>query len=317
MNLSELHVLFNSNYLQDLSVLASINEMKVKLILITGIVSVSFAASFIRLAEAPPAVVASLRLIFASIILLPALPYSAALRDEIRSLSSSDILFMLLSSFFLAMHFIAWITSLYFTSITSSVVLVTMSPVFITLYSVLVFREKMNLRFWLGMLTALAGCLILGGGDMRAGEWNSRGDMLALAGAVAVAGYFLIGSRLREKVSLLAYIIPVYTFAAVFLTSFALLSGASLLNAGKNAYIYCFLMALVCQILGHSSFNWALKRLKASIATIAIVGEPVGASIIAFFLVGSIPTWSEAAGGGIILLGIIIILSRNNASLIK
>jgi len=294
-----------------------IRNMKVRLILIMGIVSVSFAASFIRLADGPPAVVAALRLIFASAMLLPALLVSGKLREEIRSFSSTDIMFMLLSSFFLALHFIAWITSLYFTSITSSVVLVTLSPVFITLYSVLVFREKMNSRFWAGLLIALAGCFILGSGDLKTGHWNIRGDILALAGAVAVAGYFLIGSRLREKVSLLGYIIPVYSFAAVFLAGFALLSGVSLLEAGRDTYLYCFLMALVCQLIGHSSFNWALKRLKAPIATIAIIGEPVGASIIAFFLVDSVPSVSEGVGGGIILAGIVMILYKNNAALIK
>ena len=298
-------------------ILLRVSNMKVRLILIMGIVSVSFAASFIRLADGSPAAVAALRLIFASAMLLPALLVSGKLREEIRSFSSTDIMFMLLSSFFLALHFIAWITSLYFTSITSSVVLVTLSPVFITLYSVLVFREKMNSRFWAGLLIALAGCFILGSGDLKAGHWNIKGDILALAGAVAVAGYFLIGSRLREKVSLLGYIIPVYSFAAVFLAGFAILSGVSLLEAGRDTYLYCFLMALVCQLIGHSSFNWALKRLKAPIATIAIIGEPVGASIIAFFLVDSVPSVSEAAGGGIILAGIVMILYKNNAALIK
>ncbi|MBD3178308.1 MAG: EamA family transporter [Candidatus Latescibacteria bacterium] len=289
--------------------------MKVKLILLMGIVSVSFAASFIRLADAAPAAVAALRLIFASAVLLPLLFFSTKLREEIRSLTQRDLLMMLLSAFFLAMHFIAWITSLYFTSIASSVVLVTLSPVFITVYSVLIFRDRMDWRFWLGLTVALLGCLILGSGDLKGGGWNIRGDMLALAGAVAVAGYFLVGSRLRARISLLAYILPVYSFTAVFLVIFALLSGTDLLGAGGKTYLYCFLMAVICQLLGHSSFNWALKRLKASIATIAIIGEPVGASIIAFFLLGEVPTGSEALGGGIILAGIIIILRKSRTAL--
>ena len=288
--------------------------MKVRLILIMGIVSVSFAASFIRLADGPPAAVAALRLIFASAMLLPALLVSGKLREEIRSFSSTDIMFMLLSSFFLALHFIAWITSLYFTSITSSVVLVTLSPVFITLYSVLVFREKMNSRFWAGLLIALAGCFILGSGDLKAGHWNIRGDILALAGAVAVAGYFLIGSRLREKVSLLGYIIPVYSFAAVFLAGFALLSGVSLLEAGRDTYLYCFLMALVCQLIGHSSFNWALGHLSATFVSLAVLAEPVGSTLLAWVVLEERPTLMTAAGAPLVLAGIALATRRRGRS---
>ncbi|MCD6379549.1 DMT family transporter [bacterium] len=288
------------------------DDLKTKFVLITGIVSISFAASFVKLADAPPSVVAALRLIFSSILLFPAVFVSGKLRVEIKNLSMREILLLLLSGLFLSLHFFLWITSLYFTGVTNSVVLVTTSPIFITLFSVFVFGEAVSRSFWIGLAIALAGCLILGGNDIIGGMTMWKGDFLAIAGAISIAGYFIVGSRLRKKLSLLAYIIPVYITAAVFLTVALPLSGNSLLGYSFGTYVYCLMMAVVCQIIGHSSFNWVLKRLKAPMATMAIIVEPVGAAFLAYLILGDVPSFPTVLGGLIILAGISIILIFNS-----
>ena len=286
-------------------------RLKTKFVLALGIVSISFAASFIKLADAAPPVIAALRLIFSSILLFPAVFISGSLREEMKSLSRREWLLLLLSGFFLSLHFYLWVTSLYLTGVTNSVVLVTTSPIFIALFSAFVFKEVISRSFWVGLAVALTGCLILGGNDLigTMGRW--KGDLLAIAGAISIAGYFLVGSVLRKKTSLLAYIIPVYTIAALFLTITLPLSGNSLAGHSFETYTYCFLTAVVCQIVGHSSFNWALKRLKAPIATIIIIVEPVGATFLAFLFLGEIPSLLTVLGSLIIMAGISVVLIYN------
>jgi drug/metabolite transporter (DMT)-like permease len=190
--------------------------------------------------------------------------------------------------------------------------LVTTSPIFITLFSVFVFREAVSRSFCIGLAIAVAGCIILGGNDIIGGMTMWKGDLLAIAGAISIAGYFIVGSVLRKKLSLLAYIIPVYITAAVFLTITLLFSGNSLSGYSFGTYFYCLMMAVICQIIGHSSFNWALNRLKAPMATMAIIGEPVGAALLAFLILGDVPSFPTVLGGLVILAGISIILIFNS-----
>ncbi len=284
--------------------------VKTRIVLITGIVAVSFAATFVRLADAPSAVVAALRLVFASLIMAPLALGSARTRQELGDISGRDAVMIIMAGTFLFLHFTLWISSLYFTGVANSVVLVTTSPIFITLYSVLFFRERVGGLFWLGLAISIGGAFILGWSNIKGGGFEWKGDVLALSGAVSVAGYFLIGSRLRKRLSLLSYIFPVYSVSAVLLAGTAVVFGYSLAGWHFDTYLYCFLMAVVCQLIGHSSFNWALKRLKAPIATTAIIGEPVGASLIAYVILNEAPSGLEIAGGAVILAGLFVILSR-------
>lgn len=286
-------------------------DLRTKIILITGIASVSFAATFVRLADAPATVVAALRLSYASLIIAPAALASKRRRRELATIAKKDLAFLALAGFFLFLHFFLWISSIYMTGITNSVVLVTTSPIFITLFTVVFFREKVSGSFWIGLIIAVSGCLILGFRDFSEGGFGWKGDILAIGGAVSVAGYFLVGSRLRRRLSLVSYIFPVYSTAALFLLAAVYFSGQSLTGWKQETYIYTFLMAVICQVIGHSSFNWALERLKAPIATTAIIGEPVGASILAFIILGDKPAGNEIVGSIIILAGLAVILYRN------
>jgi drug/metabolite transporter (DMT)-like permease len=274
-----------------------------------GVVSISFAAVFIRLADGPASSVAALRLLFATLILLPFVLFSSRSRDAIVSLRVVEKWLLVLSGVFLAIHFFAWIASLSFTGITSSIVFVTTSPIFVEIYAVIVKREKPSARVWTGITLAIAGSVILGGGNIVAGGDSWKGDLLAVVGAVAVAGYFIVGSRLRPKLPLLAYIFPVYGTAALLLALAALLLGPGLTGLPSSVYFYCFIMALVCQVTGHSLFNWALRRMKTTLVAMATLGEPVGTTILAWLILGESPLPGEILGGSIILAGVFVVLT--------
>lgn len=274
-----------------------------------GVVSISFAAVLIRLAGGPAASVAALRLLFATLILLPFVIFSPASRRAIWSLRRGEKGLLILSGFFLAIHFLSWITSLSFTGITSSIVFVTTSPIFIELYSVTVRRERTSARVWIGIGLALAGSLILGGGNIAAGGESWKGDLLAVIGAIAVAGYFIVGSRLRPKLTLLAYIFPVYGTAAVILLITAPILGAGITGLPGRVYFYCFIMALVCQVTGHSLFNWALRRMKTTLVAMSTLGEPVGTTMLAWLILGEVPVLTEILGGAVILAGVFVVLT--------
>lgn len=276
-----------------------------------GIISISFAAVLIRLAEAHPLVVAALRMIFSTFLLLPWAVCSKPFRNELKSLSRGDFSLLLLSGFFLSLHFLSWITSLSLTGVTNSVVFVATTPIFIALYTILVLKEKVSKTFWVGLLLAILGGIILGGSDMSVGGERWKGDILALTGAVAAAGYFLVGSRLRRSLSLISYVFPVYSSAAILLTLMTLASRVTFSGYPWKSYAYCFLLALACQVIGHSLFNWTLKHLRPTIVTIAVLGEPVGASILALFILGEAPAVMEVAGGICILAGIFLVLYFN------
>ena len=135
-----------------------------------------------------------------------------------------------------------------------------------------------------------------------------QGNLLSVLGAIAAAGYFLVGGRMRKRLSLIAYVFPVYLFASIFLLISAAMTGTSLLGYDTRTYIYCFLLALMCQTVGHTLFNWALKHVGATIVTFAVLGEPVGASILAMIILKELPLANEIVGGAIILTGLFVVL---------
>ncbi len=274
-----------------------------------GIVALSFGAIFTRLAEAPPAAVAALRMAFSAVILAAPALGSARTRRELRGLGRREWCALGLAGSFLALHFILWISSLSRTNVASSVVLVTTSPLWIGLYSAIVLHRRVPAAFWAGLALALAGGAVIGGGAAGA-QARAGGNLLAVGGAVAIAGYFLVGSALRGRISIVAYVFPVYSIAAALLAVGTVASGGSLAGHEPRAYLYSFLMALVCQAVGHSIFNWALRRLPATAVAVATLGEPVGAAVLAFFVLGEEPGAAAAAGGALILAGIVIVLSR-------
>jgi drug/metabolite transporter (DMT)-like permease len=286
-----------------------------RLVLALGIAAVSSASLFIRWAQqdASSLAVAAWRLILASLLLLP----WAGLRHgkELRRLKPSDWGWTLASGAFLAIHFAAWISSLEYTGVASSVVLVSTSPLWVALASWLFMREKPGRGIVAGMALAMAGGLVVALDDSCRGGAAAPllGNGLALLGALAAAGYWLIGRKLRRSLALVPYVAVVYATAALLLLILALGSGGRMSGFRAGTWGCFLLLALLPQLVGHSSFNWALAHLPAAAVAVATLGEPIGATLLAYLVLGESPTVIKLAGATAILAGIVVALLRGPA----
>ena len=286
--------------------------MKPHIILFVGVLSVSFAATFIRLAEAPPLVIATYRLTIASIILIPiASIRSAPNLKSLTRLPRRDILLILLSSMSLALHFGLWITSLNYTSIASSVVLVTSHPAFVAVTSYFLWGERLNKLTMSGIAVALAGVILINYGGLTFGSQAILGDLLALIAGFAMGAYLIIGGQIRTRIDILPYLTILYTCSAVILLVATMLSGHSLIGYSPDTYLMLILLALIPQLIGHSCLNMAVRLVPVTLVSVAILGEPVGATLLGTIILGEVPTTNEIIGGLLILGGIFIVLRRS------
>jgi drug/metabolite transporter (DMT)-like permease len=294
-----------------------------------GILAVSTASIFIRYAQsyAPSLVIAAYRLGLATLILAPV----ALLRhrEELKGLTLRELSLGLLSGIFLALHFATWITSLEYTTVASSVVLVTTTPLWVALFAPFTIKEPLSRLVLAGMILALAGGTLVGLSDTC--TWQGiglacppladfvrgeafYGDLLALAGAFMAAGYIVIGRSLRGKMSLIPYIFVVYGMAALVLVVVMFTAGQSPVGYPSPAYVWFILLALVPQLLGHSTFNWALRYLSAAYVAISLLGEPIGSTILAYFLLQETPTGLKIFGAILIMVGIYVASLSSSAT---
>lgn len=274
-----------------------------------GVIAVSFAAIFIRyanMAGAPALAIAAWRLTIAALLLTG--PAWASARGEMAALTRRDLGLAALSGVLLAAHFASWISSLEFTSVASSVALVTMYPLFAAVASALFLHERLPLVGWIGVVVSVFGSVIIAFSDANSGMPDSLvGDALALLGAATGAGYFLIGRALRQKLSLLSYVTLTYGTAAVALIGLALALRVPLLGYSPAVYGLFFLLAAVPQLIGHTSFNYALRYVSATFVTVTVVGEPIGATILAVVFFDERPGPVKFLGIALILVGIVLV----------
>ena len=286
--------------------------------IVIAVLAVSTASIFIRFAqrEAPSLAIAALRLTVASLILAPVA--LTRYRNELRNLTRSDLLLGLLSGIFLAIHFATWISSLEYTSVASSVVLVSTGPLWVALLSPIFLKEALTRPVLVGMMLALLGGTVIGlsdscqiGSDLICPPFSQfvrgkafLGNFLALAGAWTVAGYLMIGRRLRTGMSLVPYIFVVYGNAAIVLLICMIAAGQRPSGYSPMFYLWILLLALVPQLIGHSTYNWALRYLPAALVSITTLGEPVGSAVLAYFILRETPTLLTILGGVLILAGI-------------
>ncbi len=275
-----------------------------------GLLVVSTASILTRFAQAegvPSLAIAAWRLTLASLILLPLLMWKAG--GELRTLGA-DRPWLLGSGIFLALHFATWIHSLQFTTVASSVALVTTNPIWIGLFSFFILRERVQVAKLAAVALALAGSgLILwndAGQATQAAPNPTLGNALALTGSLAMCGYLLIGRRLRGHLSLIAYIGVVYVVAAACLMGAALVTGTRLSGYPIAAWGWLAALALGPQLLGHTSFNYALKHISATTIAVVVLGEPVGSSILAWWLFGEAIGPVKLAGMGLLLAGVFL-----------
>jgi drug/metabolite transporter (DMT)-like permease len=193
--------------------------------------------------------------------------------------------------------------------VASSVVLVTTHPIFVGIGSWLFLKERLGLNLILGIGLSVIGSGLIGYGDMALSKEALMGDGLALLGALAASGYFLVGRKMRKNQDLLAYIFPVYSTARLVLIVLSLFFRKPFFGYSSTTYLLFFLLAIVPQLIGHTTFNWALKYLPASMVSITILGEPIGSTILAYFILGEGLTFWKVFGGISIFIGILITLA--------
>jgi len=279
----------------------NVSRLRVLAGLGVGVVVLSFASIIIRVTPAPSMVIAAGRLAVATLVLTPF--YWTRFPARRAELKGMPILPLLVSGILLATHFAFWIESLNRTSVASSVVLVAMNPIFATALSPLILRERVSRRIALAVVLGVVGAIVVAGPQLGSSAVTS-GNLLALAGAACAAGYLMAGRRVRPRLPLVSYIYIVYGVAALLLLAVVFVGKQPLPGHKWQAYLFIGLLGLGPQLIGHTSFNWALRYVPAPTVAMAVLGEPVGTTILAWLILRQAPTAFEAIGGAVICAGI-------------
>lgn len=276
--------------------------------LVVAILAVSTASVLFRLSEAPALVKAAYRLLYATLLLAP---FALARHGrELRSLPARDWLGLAAVGVVLAVHFASWIRSLDLTSVASSVFLVTLHPLVVAAASAFLFREALGARGWIGAAVAVAGGAWVVFADASGGTPGSAplaGDALALVGAVAAGAYFLAGRSYRKRLPLLVYVVPVYAACALTLVALAAASGDALGGWPLREHAIFLALAVGPMVFGHTVLNWALAHVSAPAVATTVVGEPLGASLLAWLVLGEGVSTAALPGFALVLGGLLLV----------
>jgi drug/metabolite transporter (DMT)-like permease len=275
------------------------------LVMLVSIVAVSTASILIRWSDAPAVIIAMYRMLISVAMLLPFFIMNDGVR-KIRAIGPRGLLGLIGVGVVLALHFASWITSLGLTSVASSVIFVHIDPIFVAVVSHFFLKERINRRVLAGIIISLVGVVIIAMGDAIVSESSLRGDLLALLGGLMLGIYLLGGRMFRKDLDLTTYVVPVYSSAALSLVFMSLLTGAPLTGYASREYLLFFLIALVPMIFGHTLYNWALRYVPAPVVSVSLLGEPVGASILAIVLLNEVPSGQVLIGGVVTLAGILL-----------
>ncbi|MDP4087008.1 MAG: DMT family transporter [Bacillota bacterium] len=284
--------------------------------LVVGVISVSASAIFVKLCSSPSGVIAFYRLFFSVVFMLPVI-LSKRYIKEFRLISKKDWFFSGIAGVLLAFHFILWFESLNYTSVASSTVLVTLQPIFAFVGTYFFFKEKLSVMAFISGLIAVLGSVIISWGDFRISGTALFGDILAIIACAFITGYLLFGQTVRKRLSLITYTFVVYFMSAFTLLIYVLITNHKILPDTNGDWIYFILLALLPNLLGHTLFNWSLKWLSTSTISMAILFEPVGATILAYFLLNEHTVWSQISGGIIVIAGISLFILNERKNKMK
>jgi drug/metabolite transporter (DMT)-like permease len=273
-----------------------------------AIVAISFGAILVRLSNAPAAVAAFYRVLFTT---LPLVVIAAwRYRTHFTRVGRRDFGFAILSGVALALHFASWFESLEWTSVAASVTLVQSQPIFVAIGAWLLLTERLTRKMVLGILVAVAGIVTMSLGDFLGGVLVGPdpllGNGLALFGALMAAGYVLAGRSLRQRLAVVPYVVIVYSVCSACLLAIAIVTGGPLLDYPPREWLIFAGLAIGPGLLGHTVINWTLAHLESSVVSVSLLGEPIGATILAALLLAETPTAFTVIGGVIVLTGIYV-----------
>jgi drug/metabolite transporter (DMT)-like permease len=271
-----------------------------------GVIAVSTSAIFVKLSSAEAGVIAFYRLFFTIILMLPFFLLKNV--KEMRVISIRDWIKSVIAGIFLAFHFILWFESLNLTSVASSTVLVTLQPLFAFIGTFLIFKETFSKKAIISGVIAVTGSIIISWGDFAINGKSLIGDLIALAACALITAYLLIGQNIRKRLSLMTYTFIVYAISSIVLFIYVLMTDESLYPFPVNDWIYFLLLAILPTLLGHTIFNWSLKWVSTSTISMAILFEPVGASILAYFIFNEKILITQVLGGIIIIISVLVFI---------
>lgn len=279
-------------------------KMSPLLVIWIGVLAVSSSAIFVKLADAESGTIAFYRMFFSVVLMLPLFLKNNV--GELKHLIRRDWFFSIIAGVLLAFHFILWFESLRYTSIASSTVLVTLQPLFAIVGTYFFFKERLSAKGILAMLIALGGSIVISWGDFKIGGSAFYGDILALIACAFVTGYMLFGQEVRKRVGLTTYTMIVYSVSAITLAIYMLIKGESFTTDNQMNWLWFALLAIVPNLLGHTLFNWAIKYVSTNTTSIMILFEPIGASILAYWVFHERLVMSQYIGGAAVILGILL-----------
>ncbi|MFJ8245914.1 DMT family transporter [Peribacillus asahii] len=274
--------------------------------LVVGVITVSFSAILVKLASAPSGIIAFYRLLFTVLLLLPFFLIKHV--HEMKLMIRKDFFLTMAAGIFLAFHFILWFESLNYTTVASSTVLVTLQPIFAFAGAFFFFKERFSVKVLISGAIAIIGSVIISWGDFRISGWALFGDLLALIACALATSYLLVGQDVRKRISSTTYTFIVYSFSTIVLFMYVIVAQQPLRGYPVADWMYFILLAIFPTLLGHSLFNWTIKWLSTTTISMAILLEPVGATILAYFLFGEKVIWTQLLGGAVICYGLTMFL---------
>ncbi|MQR96325.1 DMT family transporter [Fictibacillus phosphorivorans] len=275
--------------------------------LIIGIIAISFSSIFVKWSDAPVSVQGMYRLLFTLIMMLPFVWKQVRLLKEI---TWHEICLLFLSGTFLALHFLFWMGSLKLTTVASSTILLSLQPVFVMIGAYIAFREKTSKAAIIGMVVAILGAIMIGWGDIGISAKHIQGDLLSILGTIVVAAHMLIGQKLLRTFPATLYSFSVFLIAVIVFGIYNFTLDISMTGYSEQEWGIFLLLAIVPTVFGHVLFNWLLKYVTAATISMAILGEPVGATLLAFLILGETLTLFQWSGGVIVLAGLYYFLQN-------
>ncbi len=275
--------------------------------IVIGVFSVALSAIFVKMTTADSGVTAFYRMLFSILIMSPV--FFMKYTQEIKVLSRRDWVFTSIAGIFLAFHFILWFESLNYTSVASSTVLVTLQPLFAFAGTYFFFKERLSAKTLISGAIAVLGSVLIGYGDFKISGMALYGDILALIACALITAYLLFGQDVRKRISLVTYTFVVYGVSTITLFFYILFKGESFGPYPVSEWMWFLLLAIIPNLLGHTLFNWSLKWVSTNVISIAILFEPVGAAILAYYILGEMLTASQIIGGSVVLAGIIFFVA--------
>ncbi|MFQ6386712.1 DMT family transporter [Priestia aryabhattai] len=280
--------------------------------LLIGVLAVSFSSILIKWSDAPASILGMYRLLFTVLLFLPFLPWRK-MKTLFKNSTVKEWLMLAVSGVFLGLHFLFWMESFSHTTVASAMILTALEPVFVVIGACFLFKEKTSKVGIISILIAVSGSVIIASGDIGISKTALYGDLLSVLGTVAVSVHMLAGQELCRKMPSIIYSFAVFLIGGLVLFFYNVWTHVSLTQYDSKDWWIFLLLALIPNIFGHALFNWLLKYVGATTISMAILGEPIGAIILAYFLLGEMTTASQLVGGMIVMISVMIFLKYKAA----